>query len=144
MDWNKANSVPKMFLKGIFSYLESFVQCRISQIRFEVRSFDGGIPLSKSRCKNVIVLWGWIVFQQLANKWWCLRQEKFFVSSCWSTRDHLGKSTGISNPAGQCPQVKPRVVKTICSVHTLPAYTAQLLTLHQQRANKQYRTASQI
>ena len=59
---------------------------------------------------------------------------------------HPGKSNGNSNPlmtlsAGPVP----RVVQTIGSVHAPPAgYTAQLLTLHQHRANNQERMAYQI
>ena len=58
-------------------------------------------------------------------------------------RDHIGRFTGNSNPvitssAGGAMG---------CSDHRFrapPAYTAQLLTLHQHRANNQYRTANQI
>ena len=37
-----------------------------------------------------------------------------------------------------------RVIQTTGSLHGTPAYTAQLLTLHQHRATNQYRTANQI
>ena len=40
-----------------------------------------------------------------------------FFQSCWPTRDHKGRSTGISNPAWHLPQVVPRVVQTTGSVH---------------------------
>ena len=43
--------------------------------------------------------------------------------------------------ASACPA--PRVVQTTGSVHP-PTYTVQLLTLHQHRANNQYRMANQI
>ena len=62
----------------------------------------------------------------------------FFFQSCWPTRDHIGRSTGISNPAWHLPQVVPRVVQTTGSVFALPAYTAQLPTRHQHRANNQW------
>ena len=57
--------------------------------------------------------------------------SSFFVSSCWPTRDHIGRSTGNSNPvmtsfAGGAKG---------CSDHKFCApYTVQLLTLHQHRA----------
>ena len=64
-------------------------------------------------------------------------------SSCWPSRYHIGRSTGISNAI---------MTSSTCgakgwSDHRFcvpPAYTAQLLTLHQNRANNQYRTANQI
>ena len=34
---------------------------------------------------------------------------KNFFQSCWPTRDHIARSTGISNPAWHLPQVVPRV-----------------------------------
>ena len=40
-----------------------------------------------------------------------------FFQSCWPTRDHIGRPTGISNPAWHLPQVVPRVVPTTGSVH---------------------------
>ena len=43
-----------------------------------------------------------------------------FFQSCWPTRDHIGRSTGISNPAWHLPQVVPRVVQTTGSVHPQP------------------------
>ena len=66
--------------------------------------------------------------------WW-----HFFLLSCWSTRDHIRRSTRNSNPVMTSSKG--------CSDHRFrapPAYTAQLLTLHQHRANNQYRTANQI
>ena len=56
----------------------------------------------------------------------------FFVSSCW-----------IRAQLWYLLQVVPRVVQTMGSVHP-PAYTAHLLTLHQHRANNQYRMAIQV
>ena len=70
----------------------------------------------------------------------------YFVSSCsWPTRGHLGNSTGmISNPVVTLSAGGPNG----CLDHGFralqAAYTAQLLTLHQHRANNQYRTANQI
>ena len=43
-----------------------------------------------------------------------------FLSSWWSTRDHIGRSIGISNPAWHLPQVVPRVDQTTGSVHPQP------------------------
>ena len=43
-----------------------------------------------------------------------------FFQSCWLTRDHIGRPTGISNPAWYLPQVVPRVVQTTGSVHPQP------------------------
>ena len=43
-----------------------------------------------------------------------------FFQSCWPTRSHIGRSTGISNPAWHLPQVVPRVVQTTGSVHPQP------------------------
>ena len=40
-----------------------------------------------------------------------------FFQSCWPTRDHIGRSTGISNPAWHLPQVVSRVHQTIGFVH---------------------------
>ena len=69
----------------------------------------------------------------------------FFVSSCWPTRDHIGSSNRNSNPVmTSSTGPVPRVVQTTGSVHATPTYTAQLLALHQHRANNQYRTANQI
>ena len=44
----------------------------------------------------------------------------FFLKSCWPMRDHIGRSTGISNPAWHLPQVVPRVVQTTGSEHPQP------------------------
>ena len=63
---------------------------------------------------------------------------RFFVSSCWPMRDHIRRSPGIPTQLWHLPQVVPRVV------HSQVPCTAQLLTLHQHRANNQYRTANQI
>ena len=52
----------------------------------------------------------------------------FFFQSCWPTRDHLGRSTGISNPVWHLPQVVPRVDDH--RFRAPQAYTTQLLTLH--------------
>ena len=43
-----------------------------------------------------------------------------FYQSCWPTRGHIGRSTGISNPAWHLPQVVPRVVQITGSVHPQP------------------------
>ena len=43
-----------------------------------------------------------------------------FFQSCWPTRDHIGRSTGISNPAWHLPQVVPKVDQTTGSVHPQP------------------------
>ena len=40
--------------------------------------------------------------------------------SCWPPRDHIERSTGISNPAWHLPQVVPRVFQTTGSVHPQP------------------------
>ena len=48
------------------------------------------------------------------------RKTFFFFQSCWPTRDHIGRSTRISNPAWHLPQVVPRVVQTTGSVHPQP------------------------
>ena len=40
-----------------------------------------------------------------------------FVSSCWPTRDHIGRSTRNSNQVMTFPQVVPRVVQTTGSVY---------------------------
>ena len=71
------------------------------------------------------------------------RVNTFFLSSCWSTRDHIGRSTRSSNP----DMTSSTGGAKGCSDHRFrapPAFTAQLLTLHQHRANNQYRTANQI
>ena len=42
----------------------------------------------------------------------------FFLSSCWSTRDHIGRSTGNSNPVmTSSAGPVPRIVQTTGSVH---------------------------
>ena len=67
----------------------------------------------------------------------------FFLLSCWSTRDHIGRSTRNSNPVMTSSVGSAKG----CSDHRFrapPTYTAQLLTLHQHRANNQYRTANRI
>ena len=54
-----------------------------------------------------------------------------FFQSCWPTRDHIGRSTGISNPV----MTSSTGVAKGCLDHRFrapPTYTAQLLTLHQQ------------
>ena len=55
----------------------------------------------------------------------------FFLSSCWSTRDHIGRPTRNSNPSG--------IFRRWCQGLFRPKvpWTAQLLTLHQHRANSQ-------
>ena len=66
-----------------------------------------------------------------------------FLLSCWSTRDHIRRSTRNSNPVMTSSAGGAKG----CSDHRFrasPAYTAQLQTLHQHRANNQYRTANQI
>ena len=67
----------------------------------------------------------------------------FFLSTCWPTRDHIATSTRNSNPvmtsfAGGAKGWSDHRFRVP------PAYTSQLLTLHQYRANNQYRTANQI
>ena len=62
-------------------------------------------------------------------------------SSCWPMRGH---KPGIPTQLWHLRQVMPRVDQTTGSKHTPTAYIAQLLTLHQHRANNQYRTANQI
>ena len=79
---------------------------------------------------------GWFVKQ--------FRSFSIFLPSCWPTRDHIGRITGISNPAWHLLQVVPRLVRPQHRFHARPAYTAKLLTLHQHRANIQHRTANQI
>ena len=64
-------------------------------------------------------------------------------SSCWTARGHMGRSTKNSNPvmtssAGDAKGYLDHRFRAP------PAYTAQLLTLHQHRANNQYRTANKI
>ena len=59
-----------------------------------------------------------------------------FFQSCWPTRDHIGRSTRNSNPVMTSSAGGAKG----CSDHRFcapPAYTAQLLTLHQHRANNQ-------
>ena len=73
----------------------------------------------------------------------CLIVFFLFFSSCWSTRGHIGRSTRNSNPimtssAGGAKGWSDHRFRSP------PAYTAQLLTLHQHRANYRYRTANQI
>ena len=73
----------------------------------------------------------------------CSSIRPFFLLSCWSTRDYIGRSTRNSNPvmtssAGGAKDWPDH------RFHAPPAYIAQLLTLHQHRANSQYRTANQI
>ena len=68
----------------------------------------------------------------------------FFLSTCWFTRDHIGRSTRNSSPViTSCTDGAKG-----CSDHRFRAppagYTPQLLTLHQHRANNQYRMAYQI
>ena len=64
-----------------------------------------------------------------------------FVSSCWPTRGHAGRSTEDSNPvmtlsAGGAKGWSDHRFRAP------KAYTAQLLTLHQHKANSQYRICS--
>ena len=66
----------------------------------------------------------------------------FFVSSCLYTMGHIGKCIGL---------FKPRLTSSAggakgCIDHRFrgpPVHIAQLLTLHQHRADSQYRTANQ-
>ena len=44
----------------------------------------------------------------------------FFLSSCWSTRDHIGRSPGIPTQLWHLLQVVPSVVPTTGSVHPQP------------------------
>ena len=46
------------------------------------------------------------VFEPIGNDWvvW-VRWDWCFFQSCWPTRDHIGRPTGISNPAWHLPQV---------------------------------------
>ena len=63
-------------------------------------------------------------------------------SSRWSTRGHIRRSAKNSNPDMTLSESGARG----CLDHRLrilPTYTAQLLSLHQQRTNNQYRTANQ-
>ena len=71
------------------------------------------------------------------------RVKLFFLSSCSSTRDHIGRSTRnsslvMTSSAGGTKGCSDH------RFHASPAYTAQLLTLHQHRANNQYRMANQM
>ena len=43
---------------------------------------------------------------QLATKCGQILGTFLFFQSCWPTRDHIGRSTGISNPAWHLPQVR--------------------------------------
>ena len=57
--------------------------------------------------------------------------------SWWLTRDHIGRSSRNSNPVMTSSTGDAKG----CSYYRFrapPAYTAQLLTLHQHRANNQY------
>ena len=57
-------------------------------------------------------------------------------------KGHIGRSTRNSNPVNTSSAGSAKG----CSDHSFRAplaYTAQLLTLHQHRANSQYRTANQ-
>ena len=54
----------------------------------------------------------------------------FFFQSCWPTRDHIGRPTGISNLAWHLPQVVPRVVQTTGSVHPQPILPNCLLCIY--------------
>ena len=76
--------------------------------------------------KKNIYIWGqttpeedtrheWII---LHAPWVLADSEILFFQSCWPTRDHIGRSTGISNPAWHLPQVVPRVDQTTGSVPT--------------------------
>ena len=56
-----------------------------------------------------------------ADNWPCVVYPYLFIfQSCWPTKDHIGRATGISNPAWHLPQVVPRVDQTIDSVHPQP------------------------
>ena len=59
------------------------------------------------------------------------------------TRGHIGRPNGISDLAGYLRQVGKSCLDN-SGFCTLPANTAQLLTLHQHRAINQYMTANQI
>ena len=67
----------------------------------------------------------------------------FFVLSYWPKTGQIGRLTRNSNPVmtfstgGAKGSFDDRF-------HAPPAYASQLLTLHQHRANNQYRTANQI
>ena len=66
--------------------------------------------------------------------------------SCFILLTHKGSHREVYQefqPSWHFLQVMPRVVQTTGSVHP-PAYTVQLLTLHQHRVNNQYRMANQI
>ena len=72
-----------------------------------------------------------------------LFQNSSFFSSCWPRKGHIGRTTRNSNPAMMLSAGGAKG----CSDHCFcapPDHTAQLLTLHQQRADNQYRTAIQI
>ena len=74
---------------------------------------------------------------------WIYTRKGFFFQSCWPTRDHIGRPTRKFNPvmtssAGGAKGLSDHRFRAP------PAYTAQLLTLHQHRANNQYRKANQI
>ena len=64
----------------------------------------------------------------------------FFLSSSWPTRDHIGRSTRNSNPVMTSSTGGAKG----CLDHRFRAPQAHLLTLHQHRANNQYRTANQL
>ena len=66
-----------------------------------------------------------------------------FVLSCWPTRDHIGRPASNSNSVMTSFTGSAKG----CSNHRFrapPPYTAQLVTLHQHRANSQYSTANQV
>ena len=63
-------------------------------------------------------------------------KESVFASSCWTTKTHIWRSTGISNPAWHLSQVRCQG----CLDHSFrvfPAYITQLLTLCGHRAIRQ-------
>ena len=66
-----------------------------------------------------------------------------FFQPCWPTRDHIGKPTRNSNPV-MTSSADDAEGLSDHRFHAPPAYTSQLLTLHQHRPNNQYRMASQI
>ena len=139
-------SWPRWFLTSCFWMIFSlhriiwFVSCpfrpKIVQIWNVNKIWMNAILYLKSASKNSLQLKVCLKFH--LNITWM-----FFASSCWPTRDHIGRSTGIPTQLWHLPQVVPRVA-LYHRFRAPPAYTAQLLALHQHRASNQYRTANQI
>ena len=60
----------------------------------------------------------------------CMGTVSTFFQPCWSTRDHIGRSIGISNPAWHFLQVRCQGQTTLGSIHTQPTLNNCYLSIN--------------